>query len=113
MLKEYQRRACKRNAYIQCHTTTRMLAYIVRDCTNNNGTHTWEKSNRRFILPINLLTNDNFKSARKAYTKKINKDLNPQDWTRNHQFGFQQTHSTMPQCNRVRDIINKDTENEQ
>ena len=47
-----------------------------------------KKSNGCFILPTNQLTNDNFKSTKKNFTKKINEDLNPQDWIPNHQFGF-------------------------
>jgi hypothetical protein len=66
---------------------TGILAEIMKDCTNND-TQNWEKSNGLFILPTNQLTTANFKSTRKAYTQKINKDLNPQDWIPNHQFGF-------------------------
>jgi hypothetical protein len=48
------------------------------DCTNNNDTENWEKSNGRLILPTNQLTTENFKSTRKADTKKkINKNLKP------------------------------------
>jgi hypothetical protein len=63
-------------------------------------------------LPTNQLTTDNFKSTRKAYTQKINKDLNSQDWIPN-QFGFRQAHSTVQQCQRITDIINKAMENQQ
>jgi len=45
--------------------------------------------------------------------KKINKDLNPQNWIPDHQFGFRQAHSTVKQCHRIRDVINKSMENQQ
>jgi hypothetical protein len=74
------------NVCIKRHTATRILAYIISDGTSNTDTQTWEKSNRRFILTTNQLITDNFKNTRKALLKKINKDLNPQDWNLNHQF---------------------------
>jgi hypothetical protein len=66
-----------------------------------------------FILPTNELTTDSFKSTRKAYTQKNYKDLNPQDWIPNQQFGFRQSHSTVQQCRRIRDVINKAMETQQ
>jgi hypothetical protein len=59
------------------------------------------------LLPIisNVLENLIFKN--------INKDLNPQDWIPNHQSGFRQAHSTVQQCHRIKDIINKAMENQQ
>jgi len=45
--------------------------------------------------------------------KKINKDLNPQDWIPNHHFRFRQAHSTVQQCHRLTDVINKAMENQQ
>jgi len=45
--------------------------------------------------------------------KKINKDLNPQHWIQNQQFGFRQAHSTMQQCHHITDFINKAMENQQ
>jgi hypothetical protein len=45
--------------------------------------------------------------------KKIIKDLNPQDWIPDHQFGFRQAHSTVQQRYRITDVINKATENQQ
>jgi len=72
-----------------------------------------EKSNGCFILPTNQLTADNFKSTRKKCTKKINKDLNPQDWIPDHQSGLRQAHSTVQQCHRIIDVINKAMENQQ
>ena len=65
-----KRRTRKPNVYIQRHTTTRILALIIKDCKNNNDTQTWEKSNGRFMLLTNQLTTNNFKSTRKAYTQK-------------------------------------------
>jgi hypothetical protein len=47
------------------------------------------------------------KVLEKLILKIINKDVNPQDWTPNYQFGFRQAHSTLQQCHRVTDIINK------
>ena len=65
-----QKITCKPKVYIDRHTTTRILAQIIQDCTNNNDTQTWEKQNGRFVLPTNQLTTDNLKGARKAYNKK-------------------------------------------
>jgi len=62
--------------------------------------------------PISLLPTI-LKVLEKLLLKKINKDLNPQDWTPNHQFEFRQAHSTVQQCHRITDIINKATENQQ
>ena len=45
--------------------------------------------------------------------KRINKETNPQDWIPNHQFDFRQAHSTIQQCHRVADTINKALENRQ
>ena len=33
--------------------------------------------------------------------------MNPQDWIPNHQFGFRQAHSTVQQCHRTTNGINK------
>jgi len=49
----------------------------------------------------------------KLILQKINKDLNLQDWTPDHQFGFRQAHSTVQQCHRITDVINKDKEIQQ
>jgi len=53
------------------------------------------------------------KLLEKLILKNIDKDLNPQDWIQNHQFGFRHAHSTVQQCHRIRDIINKAMENQQ
>ena len=60
-------------------------------------------------LPISLLPT----ISRKAYTQKINKELNPQDWIPDHQFGFRQSHSTVQQYHHIKDAINKLMENQQ
>ena len=39
--------------------------------------------------------------------------MNPQDWIPNHQFGFRQAHSTVQQCHRIEDVINKTMEIQQ
>jgi len=44
--------------------------------------------------PISLLPTIS-KLPEKLILKKINKDLNPQDWIPDHQFGFRQAHSTV------------------
>jgi hypothetical protein len=62
--------------------------------------------------PISLLPIIS-KVLEKLILKKINKDLNPQGWIPNHQFGFRQAHSTLQQCHRITDIINKAMENQQ
>jgi hypothetical protein len=62
--------------------------------------------------PISLLPIIS-KVLKKFILKKINKDLNPYDWIPNHQFGFRQAHSTVQQCHRITDVINKDMENRQ
>jgi len=56
--------------------------------------------------PISLLPTIS-KLLEKLILKKINKDLNPQGGIPNHEFGFRQAHSTVQQCHRVTDIINK------
>jgi hypothetical protein len=38
--------------------------------------------------------------------------LNPQGWIPEHQFGFPQAHSTVQQCHRITDVINKAVENQ-
>jgi hypothetical protein len=38
--------------------------------------------------------------------RKINKDMNPQDWISKHQFGYRQAHSKVQQCHRITCIIN-------
>jgi hypothetical protein len=53
------------------------------------------------------------KVLEKLTLKIINKDLNPQDWIPNQQFAFQQAHSTLQQCHRITDVINKVMENQQ
>ena len=39
--------------------------------------------------------------------------MNPQYWIPNHQFAFRQAHSTVQQCHRITDIINKAMEIQQ
>ena len=56
--------------------------------------------------PISLLPTIS-KVLEKLILKRINKELNPQDWIPNHQFGFRQAQSTIQQCHRVADTINK------
>jgi len=62
--------------------------------------------------PISLMPTIS-KILEKLILKRINKESNPQDWISNHQFGFRQAHSTIQQCNRVADTINKALENRQ
>jgi hypothetical protein len=62
--------------------------------------------------PISLLPTIS-KVLEKLILKRINKESNPQDWIPNHQFGFRQAHSTIQQCHRVADTINKALENHQ
>jgi len=45
--------------------------------------------------------------------QKIYKDLNLQDWIPYHQFGFRKAHSTVQECHRITDVINKAMENQQ
>jgi hypothetical protein len=53
------------------------------------------------------------KVLEKLILKKINKDLNPYVWIKNHQVGFRQAHSTVQQCHCITDVINKATQNRQ
>ena len=62
--------------------------------------------------PISLLPTIS-KVLEKLILKRINKGSNPQDWIPDHQFGFRQSHSTIQQCHRVADTINKALENHQ
>ena len=56
--------------------------------------------------PISLLPIIS-KVLEKLILRKISKDLNPQDWIPNHQFGSRQAHSTAQQCHRITDVIKK------
>jgi len=60
--------------------------------------------------PISLLPTIS-KILEKLKLKSINKELNPQHWIPNHQFGFRQDHSTIQQCHRTADPISKALEN--
>jgi hypothetical protein len=60
--------------------------------------------------PISLLPTI---SKEKLILKKINKDLNPQDWIPYHEFGFQQAQATVQQCHPITDVINKAMENQE
>jgi len=62
--------------------------------------------------PINLLPTIS-KVLVKVILKTVNKYLNPQDWIPNHQCGFRQAHSTLQQCHRTTDGINRAVENKQ
>jgi hypothetical protein len=53
------------------------------------------------------------KVLEKLVLKRINKDKNPHNWIPHHQFGFRQAHSTVQQCHRITDTINKALENQQ
>jgi len=43
----------------------------------------------------------------KLLLKRIYRDTNLQEWVPSHQFGFRKAHSTIQQCHRITDIINK------
>jgi hypothetical protein len=45
--------------------------------------------------------------------QKINQYILESAWVPNHQFGFRQAHSTLQQCHRITDVINKVMENQQ
>jgi hypothetical protein len=47
------------------------------------------------------------KILEKLLLKRIYSDTNLQDWIPTHQFGFRRAHSTIQQCHRITDIINK------
>ena len=49
----------------------------------------------------------------KLILKRFNKDMNPHDWIPHHQFGFRQAHSTVQQCHRITDTINKALEDQE
>jgi len=73
--------------------------------------HKPEKNQMDFssYRPISLLPAIS-KLLEKIILKKVNKDLKEQDWIPNHQSGFRQAHSTVQQCHRITDVINKATE---
>jgi len=62
--------------------------------------------------PISLLPIIS-KVLEKLVLKRINKVMNPHDWTPHHQFGFRQAHSTVQQCHRIKNTINKALEDQQ
>jgi hypothetical protein len=62
--------------------------------------------------PINLLPIIT-KVLEKLLLKRIYKDSNPQAWIPQHQFGFRKAHSTIQQCHRIADIVNKALEEQQ
>jgi len=62
--------------------------------------------------PISLLPTIS-KILESLILKRINKEMNPQDWIPDHQFVFRQAHSTIQQCHCVADTINKALENRQ
>jgi hypothetical protein len=47
------------------------------------------------------------KILKKLLLKRIYSDTNLQDWVPSHQFGLHKAHSTIQQCHRITDIINK------
>jgi hypothetical protein len=53
------------------------------------------------------------KVLEKLILRKISKDLNPQDWIPNHQFGSRQAHSTAQQCHRITEVIKKAMDKQQ
>lgn len=62
--------------------------------------------------PISLLSTIS-KLLEKIILKRINTDIDTHDWMPDHQFGFRQSHSTIQQCHRIVDVINKSMENSQ
>jgi RNase P subunit RPR2 len=62
--------------------------------------------------PISLLPTIP-KHLEKLVHKRIQEDLDPQEWVPDHQFGFRRAHSTVQQCHRIVDVINKSIENQQ
>jgi len=62
--------------------------------------------------PISLLPIIS-KVLEKLILKRINKGKNPHYWIPHHQFGFRQAHSTVQQCHRITDTINKALEDQQ
>ena len=62
--------------------------------------------------PISLLSVIS-KVLVKLVLKMINTDVNPHSWIPQHQFGFRRSHSTIQQCHRIPDTINKALENHQ
>jgi hypothetical protein len=62
-----------------------------------------EVTSHRPISLISVLS----KVFEKFILRRINKDLRPEKWIPNHQFGFRQGHSTIQQIHRITNIINK------
>jgi hypothetical protein len=62
--------------------------------------------------PISLLPTIS-KLLEKLVHKLLQEDLDPRKWMPNHQFGFRRAHSTVQQCRRLTDAINKAVENRQ
>ena len=56
--------------------------------------------------PINLLPILS-KILEKLLLKRIHRDTNRQEWIPSHQFRFRKAHSTIQQCHRIIDTINK------
>jgi len=47
------------------------------------------------------------KILEKLLLRSIYRDTNRQEWIPSHQFGFRKAHSTIQQCHRITDTINK------
>jgi hypothetical protein len=56
--------------------------------------------------PVSLLPTIS-KLLEKHVHKRIQEDLDPKEWVPDHQFGFTRAHSTVQQCHRIVDVINK------
>jgi hypothetical protein len=71
-----------------------------------------DSTNVESYRPISLLPSI-LKLLEKLVYKRIQEDLDPKEWVPDHQFGFRWAHSTMQQCHRTVDAINKAMENQQ
>jgi hypothetical protein len=71
-----------------------------------------DPTNAESYRPISLLPTIS-KLLEKLVHKRLQEDLDPKEWVPDHQFGFRHAHSTVQQCHRIVDVINKAIENRQ
>ena len=78
----------------------------------NHDTKTWEAAHRSHLVQA-YQPSINSKILEKPLLHRLLSDPHSQDWIPSHQFGFRKAHSTIQQCHRLTNIINKTLEDHQ